>query len=674
MKKKHIIIVVVILILASIMGGTYYFLTKQDSNTLTVLEKEWIKNNKNNMIDISILDNVPIFNYDGQGLINDFLDDVEKDTGLEFNRISYKKEENTEYSFTMSDTVDKNNILIYSDNYALITKENIKYNNVEDIDEMNVGVLNSDLDKVNTYLNSSKISYSTYDTVDEMIEALTGSDSKIGGIVIPKTMYLETILSHNLYISYNITEMTNNLVLKLGNTKKLNNILTKYYDKWKDNNYDTSFGTYFTQDYYTFTNIDDDTKVNFKSKRYQYGFVTNAPYDKLIDNKLVGYNSEIIKKFSNLTGIEVGYKVYNSYSSLLKDFNSNKLDLFFNQSDNKKYDMDVINSVSIYDENVVVLSNIDNDITINSVASLKNYEVYTVSDTKINKILKDNGIKTKDYNNIETLFSKMNKDSILVIDYDSYNTYSKELKNYQINYVFKLDNQYNYVLRDIKDNKLFNNFFNFYLSFSDTKSILNKVNYKTFEEAEKLVFLRPLIFTLFAVVVLVVITLIIKNIKNKKSDNDLIDKDNKIKYIDLLTSLKNRNYLNQMVEKWDESEIYPQAIVIVDLNNVAYINDNYGHSEGDNVIKEAANILIKNQLENTEIMRTNGNEFLIYLVEYDEKQIVSYIRKLSKEFKELEHGFGAAIGYSMINDGLKTIDDAINEATLDMKTNKEEAR
>lgn len=672
MKKKHIIIVVVILILASIMGGTYYFLIKQDSNTLTVLEKEWIKNNKNNMIDISILDNVPIFNYDGQGLINDFLDDLEKDTGLEFNRISYKKEENTEYSFTMSDTVDKNNILIYSDNYALITKENIKYNNVEDIDEMNVGVLNSDLDKVNTYLNSSKISYSTYDTVDEMIEALTGSDSKIGGIVIPKTMYLETILSHNLYISYNITEMTNNLVLKLGNTKKLNNILTKYYDKWKDNNYDTSFGTYFTQDYYTFTNIDDDTKVNFKSKRYQYGFVTNAPYDKLIDNKLVGYNSEIIKKFSNLTGIEVGYKVYNSYSSLLKDFNSNKLDLFFNQSDNKKYDMDVINSVSIYDENVVVLSNIDNDITINSVASLKNYEVYTVSDTKINKILKDNGIKTKDYNNIETLFSKMNKDSILVIDYDSYNTYSKELKNYRINYVFKLDNQYNYVLRDIKDNKLFNNFFNFYLSFSDTKSILNKVNYKTFEEAEKLVFLRPLVFTLFAVVVLVVITLIIKKIKNKKEEDNVIDKDNKIKYIDLLTSLKNRNYLNQMVEKWDESEIYPQAIVIIDLNNVAYINDNYGHSEGDNVIKEAANILIKNQLENTEIMRTNGNEFLIYLVEYDEKQIVSYIRKLSKEFKELEHGFGAAIGYSMINDGLKTIDDAINEATLDMKANKEE--
>mgnify|MGYP003428119767 CR=1 FL=1 len=50
--------------------------------------------------------------------------------------------------------------------------------------------------------------------------------------------------------------------------------------------------------------------------------------------------------------------------------------------------------------------------------------------------------------------------------------------------------------------------------------------------------------------------------------------ENKIKYIDMLTSLKNRNYLNSAIEKWDESEIYPQTIMIIDLNNIAYINDN----------------------------------------------------------------------------------------------------
>ena len=149
-------------------------------------------------------------------------------------------------------------------------------------------------------------------------------------------------------------------------------------------------------------------------------------------------------------------------------------------------------------------------------------------------------------------------------------------------------------------------------------------------------------------------------------------KEDKLRYVDMLTSLKNRNYLNDNIEIWDESEIYPQTIIIVDLNNIAYINDNYGHQEGDNIIKEAANILITDQMENSDIIRTNGNEFLIYLVEYDEKQIVSYIRKLNKDFKELSYGFGAAIGYSMITDAIKTIDDAINEATLDMRNNKEE--
>src|SRR5699024_10849942 len=105
---------------------------------------------------------------------------------------------------------------------------------------------------------------------------------------------------------------------------------------------------------------------------------------------------------------------------------------------------------------------------------------------------------------------------------------------------------------------------------------------------------------------------------------------------------------------WDGSEVYPQTIVIVDLNNINYINDNYGHQAGDEVIKQAASILIKTQMDNSEIIRTNGNEFLIYLVGYTEKQIITHIRKLHREFKELEHGFGVASGYSMIMNAIKT--------------------
>ena len=73
------------------------------------------------------------------------------------------------------------------------------------------------------------------------------------------------------------------------------------------------------------------------------------------------------------------------------------------------------------------------------------------------------------------------------------------------------------------------------------------------------------------------------------------------------------------MSEWEDCNVYPQAIVMVDLNNVKYVNDNYGHSEGDNLIIKAAALLVNTQLENSEIIRTDGNEFLIYLIGYIER-------------------------------------------------------
>ena len=125
------------------------------------------------------------------------------------------------------------------------------------------------------------------------------------------------------------------------------------------------------------------------------------------------------------------------------------------------------------------------------------------------------------------------------------------------------------------------------------------------------------------------------------------------------------------MDKWDNNKVYPQAIIVIDLNDLKDINNELGYQEGDVVIKAAANILINNQLKNTDIIRTDGNEFLVYMVGYDEKQVIEYTRKINKDLKELPHEFGAAIGYSMITDDVKTIDDAINEATLSMRQAKE---
>ena len=112
--------------------------------------------------------------------------------------------------------------------------------------------------------------------------------------------------------------------------------------------------------------------------------------------------------------------------------------------------------------------------------------------------------------------------------------------------------------------------------------------------------------------------------------------------------------------------------MIIDVSNIQYINDTYGYEEGDKQIKAAANILVKLQLDNTDIIRTDGTEFMIYFVGHSERQIASYMKKLNKEFKKLPYDYGVVMGYSTIKDDLKLIEDAINEATLSVKEKKNE--
>lgn len=678
MNKKKVIIISIILIVLLLVGwaGYYFFVAQDEKTTLTIVEKKWIENNKNDIVDISVANNIPIFSYEGEGVFFDFIEDIEKDTGLEFNELSYDigTSDVSEYSFNISNEVKENDIIIYEDNYVIVSNKKGLYSKLEDIPNITVGVTKDNLENINFYLYDNKnINYKSFDNEEELFNEISSNNSSVQAIVVPKTLFLDEISTKKLSINYNITDAKLNFILTLGNEKKLNTIIKKYYKKWQEETYQTSYNKHFLNNYFTFNNIYEDSIAKFRSKQYKYGFISYAPFTTLIDNNLIGISSEYMKNFAELADIEINYKEYKSLHELIKDFNQNKIDFFLNTSNEKKYDMDVYDTVSVTDENISIVSHEDNNITVKSLSSLKDKDIYVIAGSKVATYLKGYGVNTQEVNNFDNVIGKLNKNAIIAIDTKAFDLYRHDkLMYYKVDYSFNLNSSYNYAIRDIEDNKIFSDFFDFYLSFVDNKKMENNITYDMYSSNIKNHWIEYLIGFLIGFIVIVGGVFMIIKKPFKRSRKTDISKDNKIKYIDMLTSLKNRNYLNDVIEKWDDSEIYPQAIVIIDLNNIAYINDNYGHEEGDNVIKQAANILITTQTENSEIMRTNGNEFLIYMVEHDEKQIVTYIRQLTKEFKELSHGFGAAIGYSMIIDGLKTIDDAINEATLDMKSNKEE--
>ena len=670
--KKKIIFLIIIFLLLSIIGLiTYLGLTKDDKTTnLNFLDKQWIDNNKNKRFDFSIVTEVPLFSYDGEGIFLDFVSDFEKVTGLEFNKISEvygKDNENIKYGFKIVDELADNDILLYDDNYVLLTNSNVRYENIKDLNNILVGVLSDEVTIIDYYLKGANIAYKPFDTVSELFKAIENDKennvvASVDAIIIPKTLFLSNVLKNDkLNISYNITELSKKYVLSLGDNNKLNEILSKYYNKWKNENFNDKYNKYLSNLYFNILGIEEKQKSDFRGKQYVYGFINN------------GINYSLVNNFSKFAGIEILYQKYNSYNDLISAFNQNNVDFMFNNITNTDYKIDVKTTISNYDERLIVLGNNDNNTVINSVNSLYKKNIKVIADSMIEYYLKSQNFEVESYKNIEQIVNKFDKDDLLVIDYYTYKYYYNDYFNdFDLKYDFYLSNDYNFIFRDISDNKLFYQLFNFYLSFLNDKKDINMYYYDLYKlPVDETNYKSIIIISIIVVLILLTIIclLILNNLKNKNS----VVKNDKLKYIDLLTSLKNRNYLNDNIEKWDSSEIYPQAIIIADLNKVSYINDNYGHNEGDKLIKEAANILIKNQIDNTEIMRTNGNEFLIYLVGYDEKQVITYIKKLNKEFKELAHGFGIAIGYSMINDAIKTIDDAVIEATTEMKNVKEEA-
>ena len=672
-KKIGIIAIIVILVLGSI--GVVRFFTKEDQKTtLTVVEKKWIEDNKNKVIDFSALNNIPIVSDNGSGLLFDFLNALETDTELEFNKLSYESNSNPQsnYSLTKKEKIDSNDLLLYQDNYVLVTKEKEYYTDIDEIKDLNIGLLNNDSEKIQEYLvGSTNITYKPYNTNDELLTAL--NNNEVNAIALPKLDYLENILNNDKYISYNITEYKINYVITLGDNDRLNKILTKYFDKWQETEYSNSLNKYLANTYFTYKEISEKNQTEFRSRRYTYGFVTNAPYDININGSLKGLNHELINNFAETAGIEIDYKQYSSIENILKDFEAGKIDLILNNFNNSGLKLETYKTIPVYDSKITIITNKDTDLVVNNISSLKEYTVLTIKRSKIARYLKANDIKTKEFDNIKDLIANIKSLQIAAIDEYTYDYYVRsDLKDFKNLQTLDMNNNYGFISKE--NNKILNEFFDFYLSFINTKEkilgsykdlLLSNNNNKNLQ----------LILSCIVIVLLAIAGIITKIIFGKKKDiNSKLSKTDKLRYVDTLTSLKNRNYLNDNMTAWDNSEAYPQSVIIIDLNNIAYINDNFGHAEGDKIIVEAASILINHQLKDSEILRTNGNEFLIFIIGHDEKSVVTYIRKLNKEFKELSHGFGAAIGYSMINDEIKTIDDAINEATIDMRNNKEEVK
>lgn len=127
---------------------------------------------------------------------------------------------------------------------------------------------------------------------------------------------------------------------------------------------------------------------------------------------------------------------------------------------------------------------------------------------------------------------------------------------------------------------------------------------------------------------------------------------NRLAYTDALTGLHNRAHLKEHFESWSENNGWQFYAIMLDLDNLKPINDEYGHDAGDQAICNVANCL-NDYLEEGEIaIRLGGDEFVALIHANDQSLAVERTTQLLAKINSipgpLNRGLAASIGITRI--------------------------
>ena len=379
--KKKIMIILPILIAAITFFFVYRYYNKEDkTTTLTVAEKRWVEDNKEQAYDFEVVNDYPLYGTNGEGVIFDFISDFEEKIGIEFNKIPFlKTSEATTDSFRINildngEKLTKKDLLLFNDNYVAVGKTYQRINHITDIKNETLGVLKNDIEEVSFYLKSGiNLSYKPYESITDLYSAL--DKEEVNMIVVPNIMYLDYTIEKNKYsINYYFTEMKKQIVLTLSdNNKELNDIVIKYYNKWRQTNYIKEYNNAYLNYYLEKNKLSAKTKAKLISKNYVYGYVENYPYEVKVRGKVAGIAGEYIDRVSRLADINFKYKKYSTKKELQKAIDKGEIDVYF---DYYNYNNDqYLSTLSTFVEDYVVLGKQENNYIVPSFESLRGNEI-----------------------------------------------------------------------------------------------------------------------------------------------------------------------------------------------------------------------------------------------------------------------------------------------------------
>lgn len=121
-------------------------------------------------------------------------------------------------------------------------------------------------------------------------------------------------------------------------------------------------------------------------------------------------------------------------------------------------------------------------------------------------------------------------------------------------------------------------------------------------------------------------------------------------FVDALTGLSNRRALDDAAktafDQFSERSRRRVSIVTADVNGLKAVNDRLGHSEGDRLLIQVANILQASfvALHGSLVARVGGDEFTVLIPGHDVSSVVAAADHACRQTAQLSTGSGLACG------------------------------
>lgn len=132
----------------------------------------------------------------------------------------------------------------------------------------------------------------------------------------------------------------------------------------------------------------------------------------------------------------------------------------------------------------------------------------------------------------------------------------------------------------------------------------------------------------------------IENVRIHRELNLLIYRLEDMSYKDDLTDLYNRRGIETLGQKYLKQCIQKQVgfmVLTIDMDNLKYINDTFGHAQGDVALQAIARAISAAAEDDEICIRYGGDEFMSIGMDYDARKLDAFLKKFKEELDLFNH-------------------------------------